>query len=57
MSVGIVRIGLQLNGIIFDLFLGQPDLVVHSFGHARAFHGQAYLPQELPPGVTPQELR
>jgi len=37
--------------------VSQPDLVVHSFGHARAFHGQAYLPQELPPGVTPQELR
>jgi len=35
----------------------QPDLVVHSGGHQRAFFGQAYLPQALPAGVTTEELR
>jgi len=29
-----------------------PDLVVESAGHARAFHGRAYLNSMLPSGVT-----
>ncbi len=37
--------------------VAQPDLVVNSGGHQRAFFGQAYLPQALPPGVTIDELR
>jgi hypothetical protein len=35
----------------------QPDLVVRSAGHQRAFSGQAYLPRLLPAGVTTEELR
>ena len=35
----------------------RPDLVVNSAGHLRAFLGQVYLPQALPPGVTADELR
>jgi hypothetical protein len=32
-------------------------LVVHSGGHMRAFSGQAYLPQLLPPGVTADQIQ
>ena len=35
----------------------QPDLIVHSGGHPRAFVGLAYLPQAVPAGVTRDELR
>ena len=35
----------------------QPGLVVQSAGHMRAFRGRAYLPQLLPPGVTPDDIR
>jgi len=35
----------------------QPDLVVQSNGHMRAFSGRAYLPKMLPQGVTVEELR
>jgi len=37
--------------------VAEPDLVVNSGGHQRAFFGQAYLPQALPPGVSSDELR
>jgi hypothetical protein len=33
------------------------DLVVHTGGHMRAFSGLAYLPQALPEGVTPGDLK
>ena len=33
------------------------DLVISSGGHARAFSGIAYLPQQLPAGVTVQDIR
>jgi hypothetical protein len=34
------------------LVINQPDLVVRSGGHMRAFAGQAYVPALLPKGVT-----
>lgn len=34
-----------------------PGLVVHSSGHMRAFAGQAYLPQNLPPGVSSEDVQ
>ncbi len=34
----------------------QPDLVVHSGGHLRAFLGSAYVPQLMPPGLTIDQL-
>ena len=37
--------------------VSQPDLVVNSEGHLRAFFGQAYLRRAIPPGVTVDELR
>jgi len=35
----------------------EPDLVVQARGHMRAFSGRAYLPQAMPEGVTPDDLR
>ncbi len=35
----------------------QPDLVVHSAGHTRAYSGQAYLPALIPQGVDVKEVR
>ncbi len=34
----------------------QPDLVVHSGGHLRAFAGIAYVPQLVPQGVSMDQL-
>lgn len=34
-----------------------PGLVVRAGGHMRAFSGKAWLPAELPSGVTPAEIR
>lgn len=34
-----------------------PNLVVHSQGHMRAFSGIAYLPAKLPKGVKPGDLQ
>jgi Protein of unknown function (DUF2844) len=39
------------------LTIQQPGLVVHSRGHMRAFSGQAYIPDMLPPGVTVEEIQ
>ena len=39
------------------LSIMQPGLVVQSGGHMRAFRGRAYLPQLLPAGVTPDDIR
>jgi len=33
------------------------DLVISSGGHMRAFSGLAYLPQQIPAGVTVQDIR
>lgn len=35
----------------------QPDLVVRSSGHIRAFSGLAYLPGQLPAGVSVDDLQ
>ena len=35
----------------------QPGLVVQSGGRMRAFRGRAYVPQLLPPGVIPDDIR
>ena len=35
----------------------QPGLVVHSAGHMRAFYGRAYVPDFLPQGVNPDEIK
>ena len=61
----------QALGRYFDVYVGaqqakrghghsevrQAGLVVQSRGHMRAFSGRAYLPQSLPAGVSPDELR
>lgn len=39
------------------LALQKSELVVHAGGRMRAFHGEAYLPAQLPPGVTPADIR
>jgi hypothetical protein len=35
----------------------EPGLVIVARGHVRAFRGRAYLPEQLPTGVSPSELR
>ena len=62
----------QLLGAYFDQYLAAaqsrrtrrapvlielPGVVVHSSGHMRAFAGNAYLPQNLPPGVSAEDIR
>ena len=62
----------QLFGRYFDSYLNaprtadssrtrsrieQPELVVHSSGHMRAFAGLAYLPNLLPVGVNAGDLQ
>jgi Protein of unknown function (DUF2844) len=37
--------------------LQQGALVVHSFGLPGNFNGQAYLPQQLPPGVSAADIK
>ncbi len=39
------------------IFVQQPGLVVQSGGHMRYSMGRAYIPDLLPAGVQPQELR
>lgn len=34
-----------------------PDLIVNSGGHMRAFSGVAYLPKQLPAGMSPQDIK
>ena len=34
----------------------QPGLVVQNSGHPRGFFGRAYVPEMLPPGVTPDQI-
>jgi hypothetical protein len=35
----------------------KPEVVIHSGGHMRAFSGSAYLPGQLPQGVSIDEIR
>jgi len=39
------------------LSIDEPDFVVHAGGHMRSFAGAAYLPQLVPSGLDPEELR
>jgi hypothetical protein len=39
------------------LVINQPELVVRSGGHMRAFAGQAYVPALLPKGVTAETIQ
>ncbi len=39
------------------LLIQHPGLVVQVSGHVRAFVGRAYVPQQLPAGVRPEDLR
>ncbi len=39
------------------LTVQQPDLVMFSGGHTRAYAGHAYVPGMIPPGVDAQEIR
>ena len=38
-------------------FIQQPELVMRSGGHMRAFRGHAYDPRMLPEGVAPEEIQ
>ncbi len=40
-----------------SLVLRDPDLVVESAGHPRAFSGRAYLPQQVPAGLAIDEIK
>lgn len=39
------------------ILIQQPGLVVQIGGHMGALMGRAYLPQGMPPGVHPEEIR
>ncbi len=39
------------------LHIDTPGLVVWQTGHSRSFHGQAYIPQLIPQGVTSSDIR
>jgi hypothetical protein len=39
------------------LNIERPDLVIQSGGHPRAFRGRAFLPDQLPAGVSADEIR
>lgn len=40
-----------------SLSIALPDLVVQSGGHMRSFSGRAYLPEQMPDGVTPAGIQ
>jgi hypothetical protein len=44
-------------GGVSQISLSSPDLVVQSMGHFGGFHGCAYLPLEVPAGVSLSELQ
>lgn len=46
----------QHHGGHHHLSVVEPNLVVHSQGHMRAFSGIAYLPDKVPKGVKPGDL-
>jgi hypothetical protein len=39
------------------LFIDQPGLVVQMAGHMRSLSGRAYIPQGIPVGIRPEEIR
>ena len=48
---------LRQAGIHRTVRIDSPELVVESSGHLRAYRGLAYLPSEVPAGVTTAELQ
>ncbi|MBS0344737.1 MAG: DUF2844 domain-containing protein, partial [Proteobacteria bacterium] len=40
-----------------NALVNRPDVVIHSSGHMRAFAGKAYLPGQLPAGVSIEDVR
>ena len=45
------------KGLRRPVVLQEPDLVIQSSGHARAFSGVAYLPQQMPSGMSTEQIR
>lgn len=39
------------------LQIAQPGFVLQQIGHMRSFTGKAYVPELLPPGVSPEAIR
>ncbi len=39
------------------LLIEMPEFVFQQWGHLRDFHGRAYLPQSLPPGIDASVIR
>lgn len=39
------------------LVIQQPGFVFSTFGHMRFYEGHAYIPGQVPAGVTPEEIR
>ncbi len=39
------------------VLIDTPGLVFQQTGHARSFHGQAYIPQSIPQGVKASDIR
>jgi Protein of unknown function (DUF2844) len=50
----IVQSGKRRHG---PLIVRTDEFVVESGGHARAFHGRAYVPSLMPAGVTPEAVQ
>jgi hypothetical protein len=48
---------LEHAGMHRSVRVASPEIVVESSGHLRAYHGLAYLPSELPAGVSSTELQ
>jgi hypothetical protein len=46
-------VGRARRGVAVDA----SDLVIHTGGHARAFFGVAYLPGQMPSGVTAEQIQ
>ena len=53
-SQTVVRAGRRLSE---PLAVNRSDFVVHTGGHPGAFWGMAYLPQQVPAGVTAKDLQ
>lgn len=39
------------------VYVATPGIVFSQTGHMRSFQGQAYIPQLVPPGVQPSDIR
>jgi len=40
-----------------NALVNRPEVVIHSGGHMRAYSGRAYLPGQLPEGVSVEDVR